>query len=107
MSEYETPDKIELTWRDTAEDVLSIAWELITLAALPTLITLVTWPGVERIFVDTYLVGTPLYAPLAPIRGGARDVDRTDVHPNFVDQPSRNHGLIRGVLASTPDRPAW
>jgi hypothetical protein len=35
------------------------------------LITLVTWPGVERIFVDTYLVGTPLYAPLAPITAPA------------------------------------
>ena len=67
----ETPEQIELTWRDAAEDVLTIAWELITLAALPTLITIVTWPGVERIFVDTYLVGTPLYAPLAPITAPA------------------------------------
>lgn len=71
MSEYETPDEIQLTWRDAAEDVLSIAWELITLAALPTLITIVAWPGVERIFVDTYLLGTPLYTPLAPITGPA------------------------------------
>ena len=67
----ENPDKIELTWRDAAEDVLTIAWELITLAALPTLITIFTWPGVERIFVDTYLLGTPLYTPLAPITGPA------------------------------------
>ena len=67
----ETPEEIELTWRDAAEDVVSIAWELITLAALPTLITIVTWPGVERIFVDTYLLGTPLYTPLAPITGPA------------------------------------
>ncbi|WP_017344693.1 hypothetical protein [Halorubrum sp. T3] len=71
MTEHQTGGEIELTWRDAAEDVLTIAWELITLAALPTLITLVAWPGVERIFVDTYLVGTPLNTPLAPITGPA------------------------------------
>lgn len=71
MTEYQTGDDIELTWRDAAGDVLTVAWELITLAALPTLITVVTWPGVERIFVDTYLVGTPLYTPLAPITAPA------------------------------------
>ena len=71
MTEYQTPAEIELTWRDAVKDVLTVAWELITLCALPTLITIVTWPGVERILVDTYLLGTPFYTPLAPITAPA------------------------------------
>ncbi len=74
MSETATADEIQLTWRDAAEDVLNLVWELITLSVLPTLITLVTWPGVEQIFVETYLLGTPLYTPLAPITGPAAAV---------------------------------
>jgi hypothetical protein len=63
---------------DTAKDelvgdygVVSLVLGFLSAAALPTLITLVAWPGVERIFVETYLLGTPLYTSLAPITGPA------------------------------------
>lgn len=63
---------------DTAKDelvgdygVVSLVLGFLSAAVLPTLITLVAWPGVERIFVENYLLGTPLYTPLAPITGPA------------------------------------
>ena len=71
MSEIQSAEDIEFSRRERAVDALNMAFDGLKLLVLPTLITLVTWPAVERIFVDTYLLGTPLYQPFAPITGPA------------------------------------
>lgn len=67
----ETNETPELTRRDWAKDAVLIPYALLKLVALPSLITLVTWPGVEEIFVDTYLVGTAAYPVFEPITAPA------------------------------------
>lgn len=74
MSEIQSADEIEFSRREWAVDAVNMAFDGLKLLLLPTLITLVAWPGVERIFVETYLLGTPLYQPLAPVTAPAAAV---------------------------------